>query len=169
MKKILALLVLAFSWSAHAVVISDTINPDGVAYTYFSIDSDAAIHLETLNGQFDPYMYLFTNDGSLDTGDVLAFDDDSGSAAVSFRNSLINMFLTAGSYIVAVGDFHLTPEEAVSGFADNSYSSLGGGYDLLISGNTNITISSSVPEPSSLILLALGIAGLGFARRKSNA
>ncbi|MDH5180002.1 MAG: DVUA0089 family protein [Gammaproteobacteria bacterium] len=169
MKKLFAAFLLSMAaFSAQAVVVNSNINPNGVDYTYFNLDADSLVHLETLYGQFDPYMYLFRDDGSLDAADYIAQNDDGGTPALSFYNSLLNINLTAGNYVVVVGDFYLSIDEAINGYADNSF--LSGGYSLLMTANNgNITVTNGVPvpEPTTLGLLGLGLLGFGFARRKN--
>ncbi|MBV1952549.1 MAG: retention module-containing protein [Cycloclasticus sp.] len=113
-----------------------------VGYVYFTIDADTAITITTDGPTIDPNMWLFSDDGLLDVGDALAYDDDDGASAFSFNNSIINTndeisgpILPAGSYIIAVGDYHLSDIEAVDGVNDSS-------SILALSGDVGITIEA---------------------------
>ena len=109
-----------------------------VDYYSFDVDASSSVRVETFTDSFDSYLWLFNDDGNLDTLDALAFDDDSGaenSAGSGFSNSRVNVDLEPGSYITAVGDFVLTLDEAVAGVNDSS--SLGdfaGPYRLEVDG-----------------------------------
>jgi hypothetical protein len=176
MKKLLpitaALLSLPAAAFANTITDTQTITSGGagsVGYTYFTQDATATTEIQTLTNNFDPYMYLFYDDGSLDSSDYIADDDDSGidSDYDSFNNSLIGMPLSAGNYIVAVSDYYLSLVDAISGInteiAENGTGY--GSYDLQISSDANVSLN--VPEPTTITLLGLGLLGIGLSRRKA--
>jgi hypothetical protein len=100
----------------------------------------------------DSQLFLFDSSGAL-----LAENDDFQG-----RESKIVDFLlqTTGTFYAGVTTYNNDPiftNGVISGWADD------GGSD--IEYNLIITRSSSVPEPGTLALVALGLTGLGWARR----
>ena len=133
------------------VVVTETVTiagpnlPGSVQYVYFTLTEPTAVTIFTDGPTIDPQIYLFVDDGSLDLGDVLATDDDDGSPAGSFSNSIINTgdeigILPAGNYVIAVSDFQLTAAEAVAGLNDSSN----------LTGDVTVTVLAH-PAPDSIV------------------
>jgi hypothetical protein len=95
-----------------------------VAYEYFSVPVEQEIVIEVTQGSFDSQIYLFRDDGSLDSGDYVTTNDDGGVGLLS----KIQTILPAGDYVLAIGAYSLSQSEAISGL--NSSSS--GTYTLAI-------------------------------------
>ncbi|MCP4088641.1 MAG: PEP-CTERM sorting domain-containing protein [Gammaproteobacteria bacterium] len=91
---------------------------------------------------------------SFDTLTFLAYADDEMSDPGPFSDPLLSGFnITAsGDYtiVVGAGSGQLTPNQ---------------NYELTLRGNT----PSQVPEPTTLVLMGLGLAGIGYRRKKLKA
>ena len=145
-------------------------NNHTVDYFYFTLSGTGSLdlHLETFYGEFDPVMYFFIDDGSLDSSDYIDYDDDAGTPAHLWYNSLIDTSLIAGNYLTAVSDYPLSLPEAVAGSNTINYVD-DGGYTLEISSRLGTVSSTSepVPEPSTILLMGAGLLGLvGFGRKR---
>lgn len=150
--------------------------------------------LASLGGNQYRYDYTLTNDGSI-TNDLALFDilfdpslyDEASLSIVS--DSLLTadwdqLFLGSGIGVpaafdaLALGD-GLSIGETVAGFSV-SFAWLGADlpgaqafevydpstFDFLGGGTASLRPATSVPEPDTLALFALGLAGLGFTKRK---
>ncbi|OGU19173.1 MAG: hypothetical protein A2X85_03650 [Geobacteraceae bacterium GWF2_54_21] len=134
------------------------------------------------SGGFDPILALFNSSGLFiddndDGGSFVPADAASGARYDTFLTS----FLHAGTYTVAISQYdnfangpYLSDGFVRDGVANEwfreHYLDTSGLYrdshwafDI-----ENVQAASPVPEPSTLILLAAGLASLGYIRRRSS-
>ncbi len=100
----------------------DSITAEGVqsvTRTYFSVTETTTVTISTNGATIDPVMYLFRDDGSLDGGDYIASNDDGGTPAGAWYNSVITVTLAPGEYVAVVSDYSFSSSEAISGLNSN--------------------------------------------------
>jgi len=176
-----------FTASVSAVVISDQLEDqfdiDGqflartVDLWSFSTTGGTTtfdIYAWDFNGtSLDPMIWLFNDDGSLDTVDLIAENDDSNNTLGDGSNSTLDSYLSAplgaGDYILAIGsccDFGAS--DIIDGLqyefpSPNPVASETAlFYQLTTSNNV-----SPVPVPAAVWLFGSGLFGLvGIARRR---
>ncbi len=95
----------------ETVAVADDNLPGSVQYVTFSLSETTTVRISANSTELDPQIYLFNDDGALDVADFISTDDDGGPGL----NSLLEITLPAGDYIVAVSDFALDLNEAVAG------------------------------------------------------
>lgn len=183
MRKIICFCVFLFAGSANAALmnfdgyLSDY---DDVIITEFIVSSDQMVSAWTdsfdsgLN--FDPITALWASDGSF-----IAQNDDNDTInplTQTYYDSGIQQFLTAGTYYFTVSVFDNFANESLNilsgtspfdGGCNGCTSGPGLYYSQWFDGIESAIVTNDIPEPTSIALLALGLAGFGFSRKNKTA
>ena len=174
-----SLLALAGALQAAVIPVSGSFNSHGYDTFSLAVAVDNTYDFRDAGATFDSLISLFD-----DAGDHLISGDDSSSGGVHFR---LTQDLEAGNYTVLVTSSravdHLFPGHSsfriTDGFNDGTYyvggdrnlddmkAFLDGGGDVLAGSPYRVDISTPLPEPASYALVAVALAGLASARRRS--
>ncbi|BBO80569.1 DVUA0089 family protein [Desulfosarcina ovata] len=191
MNRIVFLLIgitaLLFAATASATVIGyGEIDPStDVDYWEITLSADGTLSIDVyaiwyeweFDNIVDSQIYLFENDSN---GTLVAYNDDvsywdfyinsvgTDDGSISVYDSYLQFdSLSAGTYLLAIGDYYLSESEARSGYNDNNYVGTGE-YQLTFDSDVDFSVSGTtpVPEPATMLLLGSGLIGFAGVSRK---
>ncbi len=165
-----ALAMLAAPNAFAATTINGSIGSAGVKDYYFSFTGGSysiAVNSTLLFGIVDPEVYLFRDDGSPTTGLTGALVDHNDDRSRFDLNSLLTGNLTAGNYVLSVGQYHFTQSEARAGRAD--FFPLTTRFQATFSNGITLNAgpTGAVPEPATWAMMILGMGAVGYAMRRA--
>lgn len=150
------------------VLIAPSGEPGSVQQLFFMVTTAGDFDIDaqgspSLGAGFnsDPMIFLFFDDGSLDTGDFIESNDDFFGL-----ESRISVRLEPGDYLLSVSEFFFDIDQAISGIED-SIGSPNTFIRVSIDSGDGFARFAAVPEPSLLPIFGIGMATITRRRRSS--